>query len=260
MIAENVKIAIIGAAAAIIGAIIGAAGGIIVALIIAGGNSGSAQVVPFIKEVRVVVRNRDTGVPLPGADITVNDSNGKLVAQTQTELTGDCTLWAMPMDDYTVWARAVDYKEEKQVYNLHVDPWVMRLTYLPTLSPLPFAGWNSWGKVSANPRSNTVTLNGAFTTAGYMVTNIRSLGGRKLVLEFAGTTNSSFYNNQLLKLETGDNAALKPLGGLEVIGDGYIPVVDGRVTFAIPDSFDGKLNMVFYKAELRNLRISAFYK
>jgi hypothetical protein len=64
----------------------------------------------------------------------------------------------------------------------------------------------------------------------------------------------------LVKLETADGAALEPLGDVALIEDGYIPVLDGRVTYAIPEGFVGRLNMVFYHAELRDLRIAAFYE
>jgi hypothetical protein len=97
-----------------------------------------------------------------------------------------------------------------------------------------------------------------------MITNkvkiaiIRGLEGRRLILDIAGTTNSTFHDGQLFKLETADNRALMPEEILGIIGDGYIPAIDGRVTYAIPGDFGGRLNIVFYRAELDNLRISAF--
>jgi hypothetical protein len=193
----------------------------------------------------------------------VAGSNRKLVAQAQTSAKGERTLFSMPMDDYTVWARAVNYEEDEQVFSLHIAPWEMWLKNIPPLPPsipLPFAGWQFWGRVSAKSRYNTLTLNGVSDTAGLLAANISSLGGKKLVLEFAGTAGSRFYNNQLVKLETADGAVLEPLGDVALIEDGYIPVLDGQVTYAIPEGFAGRLNMVFYRAELRDLRIAAFYE
>jgi hypothetical protein len=248
MVTENMKIAIIGAAALIITTIIGPV--------------LNHLLTPDTKDVSVVVRDRDTDVPVPRADISVADSGGNRVAQALTTMEGEQKIRTLKMGDYTVWARAVNYEEDKRVFSLHIDPWEMWLKNIPPLPPsmpLSFAGWQSWG-LTAHPRHNTVTLNGVFDVAGLVVENIRSLRGKRLVLEFAGTTDSRFYNNQLVKLETANGAALKPLGGVELIKDGYIPVLDGRVAYAIPDDFRGRLNMVFFKAELHNLQISAFYE
>jgi hypothetical protein len=271
MITKKVLIALIGAAAIIIAAIIGA----VVNRETNRGSTSSSRaesnaenstivnVNPQtpLEDVTVLVLDGETGVPVPGAVITVTGSDGKVVLQNRIAETGQYQVRALEKDDYTVRASADNYEAAEQMFNLHAVPWEIRLNKLvppSSLAPLSFAGWTSWGRLSANPRSNTVTLNGAVISAGYMVTGIESLRGRRLVLEFAGTENSSFYNNQLLKLETEDGAALKPEEILTVIEDGYIPASDGRVTFAIPDSFGGRLNMVFYKADLRNLRITAF--
>jgi hypothetical protein len=258
MTTENTKIAFIGAAALIIGAAIGAAGGIFAAIIIAGGNKNAASVV-YRGNVSISVLGSDTGAPIPGAVITVTGSGKKVITQDYSMETGEQELGVMEIDDYKVQARADNYEAAERVFNLHIVPWEMWLKYMLPPIPLPFAGWEHWGNgLSAIPCYNTVTLNGAFNTAGYTAANIKPLGGKRLVLEITGTKNSRFYNNQLLKLETADNAALKPLGGLKLIEDGYIPVIDGRVIFAIPDDFTGRLNLVFYRAELNDLRIAAF--
>jgi hypothetical protein len=167
----------------------------------------------------------------------------------------------MESDNYTVQASADNYEVAVRAFNFHIVPWEMRLKHMLPSIPLPFAGWDPWGKgLSVIPCSNTLTLNGTFDTAGYAATNIRPLGGKRLILKITGTADSRFYNNQLLKLETVNDVALKPLSNVELIEDGYIPVCDGGVVFTIPHDFWGRLNMVFYKADLRDLQISAFYE
>jgi hypothetical protein len=126
------------------------------------------------------------------------------------------------------------------------------------MTPYPFAGWSPWGELTASRSSNTVTLKGKFDAAGYMATNIRGLAGKKLILEIVGTEKSTFSDDHLFKLETKNDVYLTPEELIPIIGEGFIPVFDGRVTYAIPSDFGGRLNIVFYKATLRDLRISAF--
>jgi hypothetical protein len=218
---------------------------------------------PATENISIVVVDHATGAPIPGAVITVIGSNGKVVLQNQSATAGRHELRALERDDYTVRARADNYEAAEQLFNLHTVPWEIRLKFMPSpLTPLPFAGWTQWGELAPSPRFNTVTLNGSFAddTAGYVTTSLKALSGKKLILEITGTANSSFYNGQLLKLETANNITLQPEDMPVVIEDGYIPVFDGRVTFAIPDSFNGRLNIVFYKATLRDLHITAYYQ
>jgi hypothetical protein len=283
MITNKVKVAIIGGAAGIIVAIISA---VAVGRTNPGsaGSSGSesnaentttvinnlnpqgSPVNPRadLEDVSIEVLDRDTGALVLGAVITVTGPGGKVILQNQSTPTGQYQARGLEWDDYTVKASADNYQTDERTYNLHAVPWEVRLDKLPpppaSMTPLSFAGWNSWGGLTASPRSNTVTLNGAFTSAGYVATGIRGLAGRKLILEIAGTANSDFYNNQLFKLETADGVALIPEELLAIIEDGYIPVIDGRVAFAIPDDFRGRLNMVFYRAALQDLRITAYYE
>ncbi|MDR1250900.1 MAG: carboxypeptidase-like regulatory domain-containing protein, partial [Treponema sp.] len=105
MIINGKRKKITQAEAIIIGALIGVAGGVIVGKI-------PPAVPPIIRDVSVVVRDRDTDVPVPRVDITVAGSNGKRVAQALTTVEGEQKIRSLEMDDYTVWARAVNYEEE----------------------------------------------------------------------------------------------------------------------------------------------------
>jgi hypothetical protein len=271
MITNKVKIALISGAAAIIIAIIGvvvtnkaAASAIINNHI----TPAPAPVIPqpTTKDVSIAVRDADTGALISGAVITVTGPDGKLILQNQSAATGRSELSTLEMGEYTVKVSADNYLTDERPYNLHAVPWEVRLNKLPppppppVMTPLPFAGWHPWGGLTASPRSNTVTLGGAFTDAGYLGEDIRGLGGKKLILEIAGTANSTFHDGQLFKLETADKVHLTPEEVLSITGGGFIPAFDGRVTFAIPGDFRGRLNLVFYRAELRDLRISAFYE
>lgn len=212
---------------------------------------------PVTKDLSIVVLDKDTGVPVPGAIISVTGSTGKIILQNQ-RIPELYKLRGLEDGDYTITASADTYEAAEQVVNLYGDSWQIRLKKTPL--PLPFIGV-PWGKgLSANSLFNTVTLSGTVNDAGYVGTGLNALGGKKLILEIEGTANSSFYNNQLLKLEVEDKKPLRPENVLQIIEDGYIPVFDGRVIFAIPDSFKGRLNMVFYHATLRDLRITAFYE
>jgi hypothetical protein len=260
MITKKVLITIIGGAAAIIAGIISA----VMTSTINSESIDSSNAEFNLEDVTVLILDGETSVLIPGAVITVTGSDGKVILQNQIAETGQYQVRVLEKGDYTVKASAENYEAAEQTCNLHAVPWEIRLNKLPppsSLVPFSFAGWTVWGGgLTASSRSNTIVLNGEFTVAGYVATRIGGLAGRKLILEIAGTANSSFYNNQLLKLETEDGAALEPEEPLGIIEDGYIPVSDGRVTFAIPDPFGGRLNMVFYKADLWDLRITAFYE
>jgi hypothetical protein len=126
---------------------------------------------------------------------------------------------------------------------------------------LPFTGWSIWGGLSASVGPvNTVTLNStAAGSAGYVTAGARALAGRRLILDITGTEGSQFYNGQLLKLEA-DDIPIIPEDLPFVRDDGYIPANDGRAIFAIPGSVRGKINIVFYQATLKDLKITAYYR
>lgn len=125
---------------------------------------------------------------------------------------------------------------------------------------LPFTGWTTWGGLSASVGPvNTVTLNSTAGSAGYVTTGAKALAGRRLILDITGTEGSQFYNGQLLKLEA-DDIPVIPEDLPFVTEDGYISANDGRAIFAIPGSFRGKINIVFYQAALNGLQITAYYR
>jgi hypothetical protein len=68
----------------------------------------------------------------------------------------------------------------------------------------------------------------------------------------------------LVKLEYSDGNIVRPLnrGGL-LFGE-YLAVedtpLDNGIEFKIPGDFAGRLNFVFYQSELKNLKITAWYR
>jgi hypothetical protein len=45
-----------------------------------------------------------------------------------------------------------------------------------------------------------------------------------------------------------------------LISNKYAPAADGRIEYEIPKDFDGKIGFVFYKADIKNLKIAAWWK
>ena len=132
---------------------------------------------------------------------------------------------------------------------------------------LNFNSWYPWGGVSkANgATSNECIINSSGRlpdSAGIVNANLgTSLRGKTLILCFSNTSASRFSEGRMAKLECDD---------LELLSDntfstmGYLPEEDRLLPngfeFKIPDTFNGKLNIVFYQAELKDLKITAYYK
>jgi hypothetical protein len=138
------------------------------------------------------------------------------------------------------------------------------LTVLPAQSRRPFtlAGWSSWGSIKvSSPESNGIVLNGNVNVAGYVSEDISlDLAGKVLMLTFSNTAASTYSSARLLKVEVNDGELLQPLNEAALIEGEYIAAGDRTVEYLIPENFTGRINMVFYRAQLNNLRISAFYR
>jgi hypothetical protein len=128
--------------------------------------------------------------------------------------------------------------------------------------PLLFVGWNKWGDISVYADTNTIVAQGKVATAGYVNDKLsRELAGKTLVLHIVNTEASKFSMNRLLKMtvNSGDSL-LKPKNNIPLVSNEYIIAADGKAEYEIPESFDGKLGFVFYEADLKFLKISAFVK
>jgi hypothetical protein len=84
------------------------------------------------------------------------------------------------------------------------------------------------------------------------------VAGKTIYVEVSNTAASTFDGGRMFKIEADDEFIPPVDGGL--LNDGYVPAGDGTVAFKLPDTFRGKLALIFYKANLRGLRITATYK
>ena len=135
--------------------------------------------------------------------------------------------------------------------------------------PLSFLSWKKWNyeiTLKAGKKSNEIIINGTLSDAGgftntSMNTNLR---GKILILFFSNTKASRFSQSRMAKIEYNkDDALLRPTNA-SLLFDGYLPAEDtpagSGIEFKIPDNFDGKINFVFYQAELNDLKITAWYQ
>ena len=132
---------------------------------------------------------------------------------------------------------------------------------------LNFQRWYSWGGVfkanGATSNECVISSRGRLAdSAGIVNEHLgTALRGKTLILCFSNTGASRFNGGRMAKLE-GDNLVLLADNAFSVLD--YIPAEDrlfpNGFEFKIPDNFNGKLNIVFYQADLNNLRITAYYK
>jgi hypothetical protein len=57
-----------------------------------------------------------------------------------------------------------------------------------------------------------------------------------------------------------DDRLIRPDNVTTLIEREYVPFGYDEIKFTLPDDFDGKLGFVFYKANLRDLQITATYE
>ena len=137
------------------------------------------------------------------------------------------------------------------------------------LDPVSLAGWYAW------PQTNILTTeasgNECIISSGGRMADSEGivnehlgtfLRGKTLVLHFSNTKASSFHDGRMIKVEA-DNTVIQPPPSMFPI-DGFLPAGDTPpnrgVEYKIPNNFNGKLNFVFYRVELNDLKITAYYK
>lgn len=128
--------------------------------------------------------------------------------------------------------------------------------------PVPLdKGWQIWGGAGIRARENTIIVNGNNPTFGYVNEFVnKSLAGGTLILEIAHTQKSTFSLNRLLKMTVNRNEQLLVPIKRDIIFGEYLTAEDGPAEYVLPDDFDGRLNFVFYNADIKELKISAFAK
>jgi len=133
--------------------------------------------------------------------------------------------------------------------------------YPPDEIEIKFTGWSTWGGVEAiveDKKSNEVFFSGNIeSAAGYVIEGNLPYGGNILILKVIGSKRSRFSKHKLFKLEANDKA-LSPIERNKINLDDshYIDAEDGTISYPLPEELS-KLQIVFWKANLNNLFISA---
>ena len=128
---------------------------------------------------------------------------------------------------------------------------------------LLFDGWYPWGGIKPTAMGNTVILNGRFQTGGYVNEwlNVAAMRGRTVTLEIRNAGNSKFSEGRLMKITVNQRDLLvRPMNIPNLVLGEYVPASATRVIFTLPNDFDGKIGFVFYKADLKDLQITATYE
>ena len=127
-----------------------------------------------------------------------------------------------------------------------------------------FAGWNTWfrdGALKASVNRNTVTFNGTVTTEGYVRESLPTSYRNRVITFTVDVGDSVFDNQRMFKLTVNRNdRLLRPNNVPDLIEDEYVPAYENVVEITLPNDFDGKLGFVFYRAQLRDLKITATYR
>jgi hypothetical protein len=227
-------------------------------------NEGG-QGVEAPKDRDMVITVKDTqGRPLQADLYITNITAGTELTKKTTNEQGVVTLLGLPKGRYTVRAESAGFTQTVRDFDQHNSELRIEMNKEPPPQDSPFnmAGWIAWGGITASVRGNVVTFNGNVSTGGYVNASVsRHLAGRILILSFGNTGKSGYSDSRLLKMTVNkDDHLLEPLNEMVLIYNEYIPAGDRRVEYRIPQDFNGKLGMVFYNADLKNLRISVFYR
>ena len=99
------------------------------------------------------------------------------------------------------------------------------------------------------------------TTAGYVTERINTSYRNRVVTFTVDVGNSVFDNQRMFKLTVNRNdRLLRPNNVPDLIEGEYVPAYENVVEITLPNDFDGKLGFVFYRAQLRDLKITATYR
>jgi len=136
------------------------------------------------------------------------------------------------------------------------------------LFPLPLSNWYPWKGVTRKDGTTNneciINSNGRLpSSAGIANEHLGTfLRGKTLILYFSNTSVSTFPDGLMAKVEADDQVIEPPAYTFPV--EGFLPAGDtpanSGIEYRIPDTFNGKLNITFYPAELKDLKITAYYK
>jgi hypothetical protein len=226
------------------------------------------------KELNLVItlRDADTKERIAGYVFINNNAIGTFIDSIETP-----PNIPLVQDHYNIRAESDDYVDV-DVYIDHIGSPIdipMRKVQIengdrppePEFIPLPMSGCYPWEGViiTRGSASNECIINSRGRlpdSAGIVNEHLgTTLRGRTLILCFSNTSASRFSEGRMAKLES-DNLVLLSDNAFSSMG--YLPEEDRLLPngfeFSIPDTFNGKLNIVFYQAELIDLRITAYYR
>ncbi len=129
--------------------------------------------------------------------------------------------------------------------------------------PFPIAGWHIWGELKVNELAiNSISVNGNVDLAGYVSITIDPVfKGKTLKIQIDNSNQSVFSGGEMLKITYNqDDRCLKPYNIPYLITNQYLPCGDMVAYYRIPEDLDNKIGFVFYSVELKDLRITAFFK
>jgi len=239
----------------IIVAIIGALGIIIVGLL------------PKEIDVNICIKDANTGQNIPGVIFIDDDKNPTSI----NPATG--TTVSLKNGKYTIRAESKGYHPHQTVIDRVPRELGISLEKIAVITnspiPLSFAGWKPWNDeitLKAGASANEIIINGATAdSTGFYKSDLPPiLRGKTLVLYFSNTKASHFSRNRMIKLEYNINdTPLYPtnasLEHKEYLTNEDTPLNNG-IEYSIPNDFAGKLIFTFYQAELKDLKITAYYK
>jgi len=162
----------------------------------------------------------------------------------------------------------VSVKDVVETRNIEMEKIAVAAAVDSKPTPLSLVGCDPWDlKIRTGVKDNEIIVNGTVDEVGGFYKNgLQSvLRGKTLVLYFANVDRSEFNpKSRMVKLTYNkDDTTLKP-DNESVAHGGYIPArntPDNQgIEYPIPDNFDGKLGFVFYQANLKDFKITAYFK
>ncbi|MDR2972872.1 MAG: hypothetical protein LBU83_13265 [Bacteroidales bacterium] len=221
--------------------------------------------IPREFEITIYIKDADTGKNIPG-EIRVNDDKNPTRINQETGTTiflkkGSFTIHAVSEGYYP----KVETQERIQTpINITMERITAR-----TDEPLSFYGWDKWNDeltVKQGATANEIIVSGKISDSAGVNNNSLPLNlqGKTLVLFFSDTGKSQFTLNRMVKLTYNKNDSLLRPVNENLINGEYIPARDTPsgigIEYIIPGNFDGKLGLVFYQVDLKDLSITAWYK
>ena len=176
---------------------------------------------------------------------------------------------------FAVIAAVIPFVFNKYWPNHSAEPVIIDLEKTNELTQLDVT-WRPWkesgitvDKDKEKINEYTINSNGKIgnKAAGFLHEGLHFLRGKILILYFSNIEQSEFFDNHLVKLEYRNNDPVIP-SNAALIGNGWKGYIDATeaksgkgIEFVIdPGKFKGRLNFVFYQADLKDLKITAWYK